>query len=115
MAFFATLYAVLCGHPVPPLPRDFEALAIEPYILHQNDCSNKAGRYARALLNAGYEAHVVLVQPTHPPGVGLHAVVLVGDLYCDPSTGRVSRSVSDFGTIQSVCTARQLMYDEELA
>lgn len=114
MGLCATIYALICGHPTPPLPRVFEALAIEPATLGTNDCSNKAGRYARALIAAGIEAHVVYVRPPDPDAQ-LHAVVLAGSLVCDPTSGKVSRDLADFGTFAFVINRDRLMRDQELA
>lgn len=115
MSLLNLLYSLICGHPTPPLPRVFEALVLQDYEEGTNDCSNKAGRYARALLAAGIEAHVVYVHPKTDNAMGLHAVVRTGDLICDPSTGKVSRNLADFGTYVGIVSAARLRADEELA
>lgn len=111
---WAVLYVLLHGHPMPPLARQFEALAIERNETGANDCSNKAGRYCRALLDAGHkDAVVIFVRPRGQQE--LHAIVYVAGLYCDPSTGKVKRHLVDFGDKISEVSHWRLYRDEELA
>gem|GEM_PF-5480302 len=84
----------------PPLADLFWSLNRQPNKLGKNDCSNKAGRYFRALREQGYAADIVVVSvpPERRRNTELHAVVKVGDqLYCDPTFGTWSRDLKDFG------------------
>jgi len=46
-----------------PLSKMFWALYKERNIIGQNDCSNKCGRYLRALVSKGYKAEIVIIKP----------------------------------------------------
>ena len=108
------LYVMLHGHPMPPCPGEFERILLERYEVGENDCSNKAGQYARACNAAGHHATVIIVRP---PGEhqDLHAIVEVDGLYCDPTTGRVTHALADHGERVTDVSAYHLNNDEEFA
>jgi len=84
----------------PPLEQVFWSLHRQPNRLGRNDCSNKAGRYFRALRECGYQADIVVVSVPRERrrNTELHAVVKVGnELYCDPTFGTWGRDLADFG------------------
>lgn len=81
----------------PPLSSLFWRLHRQRNRPSANDCSNKAGRYARALRREGYRATVVVVHRPAPHN-SLHAVVKVDDrIYCDPAFGTWGSDLSRFG------------------
>ena len=82
-----------------PLARTFWHIHGQHYREGRNDCSNKAGQYARALNKKGYEAKVVVVEPKgHKRVPTLHAIVEVdGKLFADPTAGKWSEELADFG------------------
>jgi hypothetical protein len=100
-----------------PLPHEFQRQLMTPYELHVNDCSNKAGRYARALQAAGLDATVLLIRPNAAPPQDqtLHAVVSVAGLICDPTSGRVTRDLAAHGTLVATVTKDRLATDPEYA
>lgn len=73
----------------PPLYHDFLDIVKQPNIANASDCSNKAGRYARCLIDVARLPAEVLVTATPK---GLHAIVSVQyqgrTWYCDLTTGR---------------------------
>ena len=113
MSLFVSIYVLLHGHPMPPLPRVLERVACEKYVEGVNDCSNKAGRYAKACNAAGIPATVVYVRcfgSRH-----LNAIVQVAGLFVDCTTGDVKRTLAEFGEKVTAVTLLQLARDEELA
>lgn len=84
----------------PPLEDLFWTLNRQPNAIGENDCSNKAGRYFRALREKGYAADIVVVSIPleRRRQVELHAVVKVENgVYCDPTFGTWSSNLADFG------------------
>lgn len=78
-----------------PLKNVFRSIQRERYS-NSNDCSNKAGRYAKALRENGYKADVVVVK-MHRRGE-LHAIVkLDNGMYYDPTFGTSGDKVERFG------------------
>ena len=95
-----------------PLWETFLSIYQEPYVLHENDCSNKAAKYLRALDEAGYTAalviiksHVAMAQAAaseNPDEVLVHHVVVRvtfqdGAVYYDPTANAGSRDLDFFG------------------
>jgi hypothetical protein len=90
------------------------ALRRERYVLGRNDCSNKAGRYARLLIEEmDCEAAVIVVKTPK----GTHAVTRVSrngeTLYADPTSGRWSASLEDWGSAMYEVTRRDLYANRE--
>ena len=88
-----------------PMSDMFWELYRERYILGQNDCSNKSGRYAVALCEAGYDAEILIVQPYNSRYK--HAIVCVkcdkGHIhYLDPTYGTIGRKLEDIGELKQV-------------
>lgn len=77
----------------------FWELYQEDNIIGRNDCSNKAGRYARELHLLGYKnVNVVIILPHM--GCSLHAVVEANGVYLDPTKGIWTDKLINFGTLQ---------------
>jgi hypothetical protein len=97
------LVAAICAltgcTTVPPLADTFWSINKETYVLGSNDCSNKSAKYARALIQAGYESDIVLLDTGTG---GVHAVTRVvvnGErLYCDVTNGKWSKDSIAFGS-----------------
>jgi hypothetical protein len=83
LPFIALLLLTACA--TPPLRATFNELHRKPYALHVFDCSNKAGRYCRALREAGYFANVLVIK--HPDHELAHTIVAVLEFH-DPTTGQ---------------------------
>ena len=97
-----------------PAENTFWSLRRENYIRGRNDCSNKAGRYARHLIeNLGLDATVVVVRTTR----GTHAVtkMTVGSrvLYADPTSGRWGESLAAWGEPMWEVTRHDLYANRE--
>ena len=82
-----------------PLNKMFWSLFQERNIIGQNDCSNKCGRYVRALRAQGHEADIVVIQPytTRYP----HAIVALNEngkiTYLDPTRGTIGYDLENLG------------------
>lgn len=92
-----------------PRRHDFWAIYRQRYIRGRNDCSNKAGRYARVLHEHGYQADVVVIKMTSPKYKGqMHAVVRTEGMYVDPAFGKWSKNLNDFGEFRFTITQTAL-------
>lgn len=86
-----------------PLEDVFLSIHNEPYVLHKNDCSNKAAKYARALCNKKYPAQIAIFRPKEGCAQ-THAVVSLtyanGETwyYC-PTSNTVSSDGSRYGRL----------------
>lgn len=95
-----------------PLWETFLGIYQEPYILHENDCSNKAAKYLRALDEAGYTAALVIIKShvalaaaaasENPEDELIHHVVVRvtfqnGSVYYDPTANAGSEDLDFFG------------------
>ena len=84
-----------------PAAATYERLVRERSRVGRNDCSNKCGRYVRALRAAGQSAEVLVVSPRG--GRDLHAIVKLSDgRLVDPTHNVVSRDLTDFGELKFV-------------
>lgn len=85
-----------------PLSKMFWSLFQERNVIGQNDCSNKCGRYLKALIAQGHEAEIVVIKP-HRSRM-LHAIVklTVEDkvTYLDPTKGTVSFDLEVLGSFK---------------
>jgi|SaaInlStandDraft_1057018.scaffolds.fasta_scaffold153749_1 hypothetical protein len=83
-----------------PLSKMFWSLFQERNIIGQNDCSNKCGRYLRALVAEGHTAEIVVIKP-HTSRM-LHAIIKLteGDkvTYLDPTRGTLSADLDILGS-----------------
>jgi hypothetical protein len=61
--------------PKPPLYKEFVSISKEKYVLHKNDCSNKATKYCRILIENGYDARMAIIY--HPDSDYNHVIVVV--------------------------------------
>ena len=87
----------------PPLIDKFMEIKAEPYIEHLYDCSNKSSKYCRMLREKGYNADILITRV----GEGHHAIVVVrfsndDVLYCDPTQGKWSTEVDEFGAPEKI-------------
>jgi hypothetical protein len=93
-----------------PLSKVFWSLFQEDNILGHNDCTNKCGRYLRALVSEGHQAEILIVMP-HKTRF-LHAIIKIksGDTctYLDPTNGVVSQKFEMFGFFQKAIQHSQL-------
>ena len=93
-----------------PLAKMFWSLYQEKNIIGKNDCSNKCGRYLRALIAEGYKAEIVVIRP-HTSRY-LHAIVKLKDgdkiTYLDPTKGIVSHDLKMLGNFQRLIASNQL-------
>jgi len=93
-----------------PLAKMFWSLYQEKNIIGKNDCSNKCGRYVRALVAKGYKAEIVVIRP-HTSRY-LHAIVKLqeGDkiTYLDPTKGIVAEDLKMLGNFQKLIASNQL-------
>ena len=93
-----------------PLSKVFWSLYQEKNILGHNDCTNKCGRYLRALVGKGHNAEILIIMPHRTRF--LHAIikVLVGEkvTYLDPTRGIISENLDSFGFLQQTIQHRQL-------
>jgi hypothetical protein len=94
-----------------PLWETFFSIYQEPYVLHENDCSNKAAKYLRALDEAGYTAALVVIKSHVAMAAAAasgdedaiihHVVVRVtfqnGSVYYDPTNNSGSENLDFFG------------------
>ena len=95
-----------------PLKRTFWALHRERNRAGKNDCSNKSGRYAKALREQGYKANVVVISV--PRQKDLHAVVELADGRClDPAFGKVADSVEKMGEVKFVLASAASTWGRE--
>ncbi len=72
-----------CGDVVRkevPLPEMLQEIAEETYILHRNDCSNKAAKYFLLIKEHGYDPTIIVYRLTNGK---IHTVVKVGETYID--------------------------------
>ena len=94
-----------------PLSEMFWSLYQERNIVGQNDCSNKCGRYLRALIAEGYEAEIVVVKP-HRSSM-LHAIIKVTEgekiTYLDPTQGIVAYDLDMMGIFRESIQYNQLV------
>ena len=83
-----------------PLSKMFWSLYQERNIVGQNDCSNKCGRYLRALIAEGHTAEIVVIKP-HTSRM-LHAIIKLTDgekvTYLDPTRGTLSNDLDILGS-----------------
>ena len=88
----------------PPMVGEFNRIHMDQYIAGKNDCTNKAGRYARILRDNGYEADVLLFGKR---GFQDHAIVSVNGFYYDPTWGSVKQGwrLRDWTFIRQVTDA----------
>ena len=93
-----------------PLSKMFWSLYQEKNIIGKNDCSNKCGRYLRALIAKGYKAEIVVIRP-HTSRY-LHAIVKLQDgykiTYLDPTKGIVAQDIKMLGSVQRLIAGNQL-------
>ncbi|MCM8539258.1 MAG: hypothetical protein NE328_03215 [Lentisphaeraceae bacterium] len=93
-----------------PLAKMFWSLYQERNVIGQNDCSNKCGRYVRALIAEGYKAEIVVIRP-HTSRY-LHAIVKLQDgdkvTYLDPTKGIISKDLKVLGSFEKLIAHNQL-------
>ncbi|MCH2206254.1 MAG: hypothetical protein MK132_10340 [Lentisphaerales bacterium] len=93
-----------------PLSKMFWELYQERNIIGQNDCSNKCGRYLRALVKQGHTAEIVVIKP-HTSSM-LHAIVKLteGDkvTYLDPTRGTLAYDLDMLGSFKESIQHTQL-------
>ena len=85
-----------------PLSKMFWSLFQERNIIGQNDCSNKCGRYTRALRKAGHQVDIIVIRPYRSQY--LHAIVELtkedgSTVYLDPTQGTISYKMDDLGSL----------------
>ena len=85
-----------------PLSKIFWSLFQEKNIFGQNDCSNKCGRYTRALRKAGHKVDIVVIRPHRAKY--LHAIVKLkqvdgSTVYLDPTLGTVVYQIDSLGSL----------------
>ena len=99
-----SLFASTSNDPMTsmPLSKMFWSLFQERNIVGQNDCSNKCGRYLRALVAKGHTAEIVVIKP-HTSRM-FHAIIKLteGDkvTYLDPTRGTLSTDLDILGSYQ---------------
>ena len=85
-----------------PLSKLFWSLYRERNIVGKNDCSNKCGRYLRALIAKGYKAEIIILRPHRSRY--LHSVVKIIDnqliKYIDPTKGIMVNNLAVLGNFQ---------------
>jgi hypothetical protein len=93
-----------------PLSKMFWSLYQERNIIGQNDCSNKCGKYVRALIAAGHKADIVVIRPHNSRY--LHAVVKLQDgnkvTYLDPTKGITCKDLDKLGSFKELITSNNL-------
>ena len=93
-----------------PLSKMFWSLYQERNVIGQNDCSNKCGRYLRALVAEGYKAEIIVIRP-HTSRY-LHAIVRLQDgdqvTYLDPTKGIVAKDLKMLGNFEKLIASNQL-------
>ena len=93
-----------------PLSKMFWSLYLERNIIGQNDCSNKCGKYVRALVAAGHQADIVVILPHRSRY--LHAIVKLqkdGKItYLDPTQGTIFDDLESIGKFKELISANQL-------
>lgn len=99
-----------------PLPDVFLSIYQEPYVLHENDCSNKCAKYARALRRKGYKADIVILATSNRDMY--HAVVMItadnGNLgfFC-PTSNALSKDYRFFGDIVTIIPYKDMGKSEK--
>jgi hypothetical protein len=68
----------------------FKSIVKEQYVLHKNDCSNKASKFLNYLVSRGQEADIA-VFGTNQPNM-LHAVVYSEGTYYCLTSGMITRN-----------------------
>jgi hypothetical protein len=111
-----------------PLWATFLSIYQEKYVLHENDCSNKAAKYLRALDDAGYDAAMIVIksrvamiaaaQSENPEDAIIHHVVVRvafedTTIYYDPTNNSASTNLEYFGYYQFELTYEQLKATED--
>ena len=100
--------------PYPGLLRDIVRLKYEAGSV---DCSNKAGRYCRALWALGYQAEVVNFWPQGRNVI--HSVVRIplpeGDILVDATDGSRTRDLAKWGELNNVVSRERVENDKEYA
>jgi len=82
---------VLVPIPLQPL---FWKIYKEKNVDDVNDCSNKSGKYLRALDARGIAGKVIVIKTK----MGYHAIVKTGGgPYLDPTFGTASYNINDYG------------------
>ena len=93
-----------------PLSKMFWGLYLERTIIGQYDCSNKCGKYARALSKAGHQADLVIIRPHRSRY--LHAIVRLSTkdkiVYLDHTKGVISDDLESLGHLKEVISIQQL-------
>jgi len=94
-----------------PMHEMFWSLFQERNILGVNDCTNKSGRYAKALIAGGYDAEIIIVRPDR--GQYRHAIVRVTNKqglsqYLDPTKGLIAYNPEFIGTVLEVIPTAQI-------
>ena len=93
-----------------PLSQMFWSLYQERNIIGQNDCSNKCGRYLRALVKEGHNAEIVVIKP-HRSSM-FHAIIKLTEddkvTYLDPTKGTIAYDLEALGTFSESIQHTQL-------
>ena len=93
-----------------PLSQMFWSLYQERNIIGQNDCSNKCGRYLRALVQEGHNAEILVIKP-HRSAM-LHAIIKWTDgdkvTYLDPTKGTIAYDLDIMGAFRESIQHTQL-------
>ena len=93
-----------------PLSKMFWSLYLERNIIGQNDCSNKCGKYVRALVAAGHQADIVVILPHRSRY--LHAIVKLQKddkiTYLDPTQGTIFNDLEEIGRFKELIVANKL-------
>ena len=93
-----------------PLSKMFWELYQERNIIGQNDCSNKCGRYLRALVKEGHTAEIVVIKP-HRSSM-LHAIIKLTEgekvTYLDPTRGTLAYDLDILGSFKESIQHTQL-------
>jgi hypothetical protein len=87
------------GGKKPPMYAEFLSIYNEKYVLGVNDCSNKATKYARILIENGHDAALLIIY--HKKSNYNHVIVLVTDEegnrhYYDPTNDFWGPEVFDY-------------------
>ena len=77
-----------------PCSEVFHSLHTQRNVLDLQDCSSNAGKYLEALVQAGYDAKIVVVRT---PRDEMHPVVRCAGKYYDPTYGLITSRLQKIG------------------
>jgi len=102
--------------PNARVEHEFWEIYFEKYTIHEYDCSNKCSKLIDFMDKQGFVGDVVVVDPEYSEWK--HAIVRtkIGDdyVYYDPTNGKTSRDLEEFGKFVAVIPSNQIQFFRKL-